>query len=233
MNVNKFIDELKKIGIDLTEEQLEKLEKYYNLLIDFNKVMNLTGITEKDEVYLKHYYDSLSLIRIINLKEYKSLCDVGTGAGFPGIVLKIVFPNLKITLIDSLNKRINFLNTVIKELKLDDIEAIHCRAEEYAIKNRDKFDLVTSRAVALTSVLLEMCIPILKVNGFFIAMKANVGNEPNFEFATKELNCVLEKKYEFNLPVENSVRTLLLFKKIKETSKKYPRKYSEIKRKKL
>jgi len=233
MNVDKFIEELKKIGINIKEEQIQKLEKYYNLLIEYNKIMNLTGITDKEDVYLKHYYDSLSLIRIINLEEYKSLCDVGTGAGFPGIVLKIVFPNLKVTLIDSLNKRINFLKVVIRELELEDIEAFHCRAEEYAIKNIEKFDLVTSRAVATTNVLLELCIPILKVGGFFIAMKANMESEPSFENAQKELNCSLEKKCEFILPIENSVRTLLLFKKVKKTNKKYPRRFSEIKKNSL
>lgn len=233
MKLNNFIEEVKKLGIELSNNQLEKLEKYYNLLIEYNKVMNLTGIIDKEEVYLKHYYDSLTLIKIINLNNYKNICDVGTGAGFPGIVLKIVFPNLNVTLLDSLNKRINFLNIVINQLGLNNIEAIHCRVEEYAIINRDKFDLVTSRAVAATNILLEYCIPIVKIGGYFIAMKANIENEPNFESAKIVLNCTLEKRCEFKLPEENSIRTLLLFKKNKETNKKFPRKYSEIKRKPL
>lgn len=233
MNQNDFIDELKKIGIELNNAQLAKLERYYELLIEYNKVMNLTGITNKEEVYLKHYYDSLTLIKIVNLNNYESLCDIGTGAGFPGIVLKIVFPNLKITLVDSLNKRIKFLNIVIKELGLNNIEALHCRAEEYAKENSNKFDLVTSRAVAATNILLEYCIPIVKVDGYFIAMKANIDNEPKYENALKILNCILEKKCEFILPIEKSVRTLLLFRKKENTNKKYPRKYSEIKKRPL
>ena len=139
MNQNEFINELEKIGIKVDEEKLNKLEKYYELLIEYNKVMNLTGITEKDQVYLKHFYDSLTISKIINLENEESLCDLGSGAGFPGIVLKIFYPNLKITLIDSLNKRINFLNTVIKELNLTNIEAIHTRIEEYAIDNKEKY----------------------------------------------------------------------------------------------
>ena len=226
MNQNDFIDELKKIGIELNNAQLAKLERYYELLIEYNKVMNLTGITNKEEVYLKHYYDSLTLIKIVNLNNYESLCDIGTGAGFPGIVLKIVFPNLKITLVDSLNKRIKFLNIVIKELGLNNIEALHCRAEEYAKENSNKFDLVTSRAVAATNILLEYCIPIVKV-------EANIDNEPKYENALKILNCILEKKCEFILPIEKSVRTLLLFRKKENTNKKYPRKYSEIKKRPL
>ena len=233
MNQNDFIDELTKIGIKLNNTQLERLERYYELLIEYNKVMNLTGITNKEEVYLKHYYDSLTLIRIVNLNNYENLCDIGTGAGFPGIVLKIVFPNLKITLVDSLNKRINFLNIVIKELGLSNIEALHCRAEEYAKENCNKFDLVTSRAVAATNILLEYCIPIVKVDGYFIAMKANIENEPKFDNASKILNCILEKKCEFLLPREKSIRTLLLFKKCENTNKRYPRKYSEIKKRPL
>ena len=174
MNKNKFIEELKKINIVLDEKQLNQLEKYYELLVEYNKVMNLTGITEKEEVYLKHFYDSLTIIKVIDLKNVNSLCDIGTGAGFPGLVLKIVFPNLKVTLLDSLNKRINFLNTVIEELKLENIETIHARAEEYAILNRNKFDITTSRAVAHLSILLEYAIPITKENGYFIPLKGNI-----------------------------------------------------------
>lgn len=233
MNQNKFIEELKNIGIEINNNQLKQLEKYYELLVEYNKVMNLTGITEIKDVYLKHFYDSLTVFKIINLNEYSTLCDIGTGAGFPGIVLKIVFPNLNVTLVDSLNKRINFLNIVIKELGLKDITAYHCRVEEYATLNREKFDIVTSRAVATTNILLEYSIPMIKVGGYFVAMKGNIENEPNCTNALKILNSKLINKLEFKLPIEKSNRTLLLFKKYSETNRKYPRRNIEIKKKAL
>ena len=230
MTLSSFIEELKKLGITLNSNQLEQLNKYFELLVEYNKVMNLTGITEKDEVYLKHFYDSITLVKAIDLNNYESLCDIGTGAGFPGLVLKIVYPNLNVTLIDSLQKRINFLNTVIDELKLDRIETIHARIEEYGCSNREKFDIVTARAVASTNVLLEYSIPVVKKGGYFIPMKGKIDSEPSFENATKKLGCTLEDKIEFLLPYENSVRNLLKFKKDIVTIKKYPRKYSEIKK---
>lgn len=228
MNQNKFVEELNLLGINVTKDKLDKLEKYYNLLIEYNKVMNLTGITDHDEVYLKHFYDSLTLARVIDLNNYKTLCDIGTGAGFPGIVLKIFYPNLKITLIDSLNKRIVFLNKVIEELGLEGIIAIHSRIEEYGIKNRDLFDIVTARAVAPLNILLEYSIPILKVNGLFLPMKANLENE-KYDNALKKLNCTLEKTEQFLLPIENSNRSILLIKKQNETNLKYPRRFNLIK----
>ena len=177
MNLDLFIEETKKIGIELTSQQLEKLNQFYELLISWNQKMNLTRIIEKEDVYLKHFYDSLTLSKVIDLKQDLTLCDVGSGAGFPGIVLKICFPNLKITLLDSLQKRVNYLNEIIKELDLKNIEAIHTRAEDYAKQNREKFDIVTARAVANLKILSELCIPMVKVNGLFIAMKANIEEE--------------------------------------------------------
>ena len=155
MNLNLFLDELKKLNINPNEKQLDQLHKYFELLVEYNKVMNLTGITEEEEVYLKHFYDSITLVRVVDLNNVSSLCDIGTGAGFPGMVLKIIFPELEVTLVDSLNKRIEFLKIVINELGLNKIEAIHARAEEYAIKNKEKFDVVTARAVAALNILLE------------------------------------------------------------------------------
>ncbi len=232
MTQNSFIEELKKINIDITENQLKKLETYYEMLIEYNKVMNLTGITEKEEVYLKHFYDSLTIKKVIDLND-QTICDIGTGAGFPGLVLKIVFPNLKITLLDSLQKRVNFLNIVIKELNLRDIETVHGRAEEYALNNRNKFDITTSRAVAHTSVLLEYAIPLTKPNGYFIPLKANVEEElKEANNAISKLNTKLIKKEVFELPVEKSIRTILVFKKEKDNIL-YPRKYSEIKKQRL
>lgn len=233
MKIDDFIDELKKLNIVLNKIQLNQLEKYYELLVEYNKVMNLTGITEKEEVYLKHFYDSLSICNVINLNNVESLCDIGTGAGFPGLVLKIVFPNLKVTLIDSLNKRINFLNIVIDNLGLKNINTIHARAEEYGIKNREIYDVVTCRAVAQTNILLEYCIPIVKKSGYFIPLKGKMDNEKDFNHAMKELDVVLEERYEFLLPVENSNRTILKFKKCNVTNKKYPRSNKEIKNKEL
>lgn len=233
MNQNRFIEELKLINVSLTQNQLDQLNEYYNLLIEYNKVMNLTGITEYEEVYLKHFYDSLTLAKVIDLNSINSLCDIGTGAGFPGLVLKIVFPNLKITLLDSLNKRVEFLKVVIDKLNLKNIEVIHSRAEDYALKNRNKFDVTTARAVAHTSILLEYAIPLTKINGYFIPLKANMIEElKEIDNAINELNVRLIKKEEFKLPIEGSTRTILLFEKLKD-NKKYPRKYSEIKKKRL
>ena len=229
MNQNSFIEELEKINIKLNENQLKQLGKYHELLVEWNKIMNLTGITEKEEVYLKHFYDCITIAKIIDLNEIKTLCDVGSGAGFPGIVLKIVYPNINITLVDSLNKRIKFLNNVIKQLDLKNIEALHFRIEDYALNNRNKFDMVTARAVAPINVLLEYCIPITKENKFFVAMKGKIDTEPSYDNAIKKLDTELLKKIQFNLPIENSDRTLLLFKKKKDI-KKYPRKYSDIKK---
>ena len=232
MNQNNFIEETKKLGIKVTEKELILLEKYYDMLVEYNRFMNLTGITEHDEVYLKHFYDSLTIVRAIDLNKVETLCDIGTGAGFPGIVLKIFYPNLKITLVDALQKRINFLNDVIKELNLDKIETVHARIEEYGIKNREIFDVATARAVAPLNVLLEYSIPILKQNGYFIPMKANIENE-NYENALKILCCSVEQTYKFLLPIEQSNRTIIKIKKEKQTSKKYPRKNNLIKTKPL
>ena len=233
MNKEFFLEELKKINITLTNNQLEKLEKYYEMLVEYNKVMNLTGITDHDQVFLKHFYDSLTLSKIIDLTQEETLCDIGTGAGFPGLVIKICFPNLKVVLLDSLNKRTKFLSDVINELKLDNIEVVHTRAEEYALKNRNKFDVTTARAVAHLSTLLEYSIPMTKQNKYFIALKANVDEEiKEIDNALKCLNTKIEEKIEFNLPVENSNRTIIKFKKLKDNGK-YPRKYSEIKKNRL
>lgn len=234
MTISEFIEELKKLNIEPTQKQLEQLNRYYELIVEYNKVMNLTGITEKEQVYLKHFYDSLTIAKVIDLNKEETLCDIGTGAGFPGIVLKILFPNLKITLIDSLNKRIEFLKIVIKELNLENIEAIHARAEEYAIKNIEKFDVVTSRAVAPLNILLELSIPLLKINKYFIPYKGNISREIiESENALKQLDSKVDKIEEFELPKENSNRTIIKIKKINKTNKKYPRKFSEIKKKPL
>ena len=230
MNLDLFIEETKKLGIELTSQQLEKLNQFYELLISWNQKMNLTRIIEKEDVYLKHFYDSLTLSKVIDLKQDLTLCDVGSGAGFPGIVLKICFPNLKITLLDSLQKRVNYLNEIIKELDLKNIEAIHTRAEDYAKQNREKFDIVTARAVANLKILSELCIPMVKVNGLFIAMKANIEEEiENSTEILKKLDSKIEKIETFYLPIEQSIRNIILIKKINKTNNIYPRRIEKIK----
>ena len=230
MNKKEFIQEINKLGIQLTDEQLHQLDKYYQLLIEWNKVMNLTGITEEKEVYLKHFYDSLTIAKVIDLTKEKSLCDVGSGAGFPGMVLKIVFPNLKVTLVDSLNKRIKFLIEVANELNLKDIALVHARAEDFAKNNREKFDVVTARAVAPINVLLEYCLPLTKVGKYFIALKGNISQEIILlNNSLTKIGGKLINSQEFLLPIENSNRSLLVITKENPTSKKYPRHPKDIK----
>ena len=232
MNINDFINELKKINIEINNNQLKQLNRYYELLVEYNEKMNLTGITEKNQVYLKHFYDSLTINKIIDLNTIQTLCDVGTGAGFPGMVIKILFPKIKITLVDSLNKRIEFLNVVINELGLENIDTLHSRIEDYGKNTREIFDVVTARAVAPLNVLLEYCTPLVKCGKYFIPLKANISREIlEIDSALKELNSTIEEKCEFLLPYEESQRTLIKFKKIGKTNKKYPRAYAQIKKK--
>lgn len=234
MTENNFVKNVKELGIEINDKQLKQLEKYYELLIEWNEKINLTGITKKEDVYLKHFYDSLTIQKIIDLNDVETLCDVGTGAGFPGLVLKIVFPNLKVTLLDALNKRINFLNDVIEKLELKDIETIHSRSEDYALKNREKFDVVTARAVASLPVLMELCVPLIKENGFFIPLKANITEEKLLsKNAILKLSLKEVDEVKFILPVEKSNRCLIKYLKEKKTEKKYPRKFSEIKKRPL
>ena len=227
---NEFIKYIEKLGVICDDDKLNKLKKYYEMLVEYNKVMNLTGITEKKQVYLKHFYDSMTIVRAINLNDYNTLCDIGTGAGFPGLVIKIFYPHLSVTLVDSLNKRINFLSDVIKELGLTDIETVHARIEDYAHNNKDKFDIVTARAVAPLNILLEYAIPITKVSSYFIAMKGKTEDETTYNNALKVLNSEVKEIKEFKLPIENSDRTIYKIIKISKTNGKYPRKPSEIKK---
>ncbi len=207
MTKEQFIIELEKLGINLTETQQNQLEQFYQLLISWNEKINLTRITSKEDVYLKHFYDSLTLAKVVNLKEKETLCDIGTGAGFPGIVLKIAYPNLKITLVDALQKRVNYLNEVIKDLGLKDIEAIHVRGEDL----KEKYDVVTARAVANIEKLLGYTMHLVKRNGVFIAMKGNITEELT-ESVEKKISAKyqIEKIEEFQLPYENSQRSLIV-----------------------
>ncbi len=209
MNKEEFIKAVEQLKVDLTEEKLEKLNKFYNLLIEWNKKINLTRIEDEEEVYLKHFYDSLTIAKVVDLSEIKTLCDIGTGAGFPGIVLKIFYPNLKITLIDSLQKRVNYLNEIIKDLGLDNIEAIHVRGEDY----KGQYDVVTSRAVANIEKLLGYTMHLVSPTGIFVAMKGDIEKELTLDVKKKiEKKYKIEKIEKFLLPKENSNRSLVVIK---------------------
>ena len=226
MNNEEFLNSLKILGIEVTNKELSKFEKYKDLLKEYNQKFNLTSITNDLDIYLKHFYDSLCLFKIKEVKEKKTLLDIGTGAGFPGIPLKIVFPELKITLLDSLNKRVGFLNDVIDELNLNDIEAIHGRAEDIA---RDKtyrasYDIAVSRAVANLSTLSEYCLPFVKIGGKFVSYKSGdcADEVDNAKAAIHLLGGKINKIDEFSY--SNNSRSFIVIDKVMNTSNKYPRK---------
>lgn len=227
-DVTQFLKDAENLGINLTDSQVQQFLTYYEMLAEWNKVMNLTAITDYDDVMKKHFIDSLSLVKAYDVSQKKTLIDVGTGAGFPGLALKIAFPNLKITLLDSLNKRIQFLNEVIKELNLSDVETIHGRAEDFARpeKLREKFDLCVSRAVANLSVLSEYCLPFVKVGGEFISYKSEkiVEEMDGAQKAISLLGGKIKNQVEFQLPDSDIYRNLFVIEKVKSTPKKYPRK---------
>lgn len=228
--MNKLKELALKLNIELTDEQIDQFQKYYEMLVETNKVMNLTAITELDEVIVKHFLDSIALAGVYEeiKNENIHILDLGTGAGFPGIPLKIAFPNLKITLMDSLNKRVKFLQTVIDELKLSDIEAIHGRAEEMArkVEHRQQYDLCVSRAVANLATLNEYCLPFIKVGGKFISYKASDIEEELEEGknAIHVLGGKLTVVKKLELPDSDIVRAFIFIDKVKDTPKAYPRK---------
>ena len=224
----KLKDRALKEEISLSPKQLDQFELFYNMLIETNKSMNLTAITDEDEVIEKHFIDSLSCRRVMDMTKVKTCIDVGTGAGFPGIPLKIVYPEIQFVLVDSLNKRVKFLQEVISVLDLQGIEAIHGRAEDYALNSnyRETYDLVVSRAVANISTLSEYCLPYVKVDGSFISYKSEKLSE-ELEHGKRAIHLLggkIEKQVDFNLPNSDIYRNLLCIKKITATSKKYPRK---------
>ena len=212
MTIEEFIKEVEALGLKVTEEKLEQLDVIYNTLVETNKTMNLTRITEKEDVYLKHFYDSLTLAKIYDLSKVNTLCDIGTGAGFPGLVLKIFYPNLEITLVDSLLKRVKYLNNLIDKLQLTGIKAYHNRAEDL-IKENKKFDIVTARAVSALPKLLLWTMPLVNKNGSFLAMKGNVEEELELsKDIMKKHNWYVNKKESFTLPTKEDVRTILEIK---------------------
>lgn len=223
-----FENKLNELGITLTDKQKQQFNKFYELLVEWNKVMNLTGITEYEEVNEKHFVDSLSIVKAIDIEKVKKVIDVGTGAGFPGIPLKIAFPHLNVVLLDSLNKRINFLNVVIAELGLTDIKTIHGRAEDYAkqFEYREQFDLCVSRAVANLSTLSEYCLPYVSAGGLFVPYKSGEIDEEleNSKKAVKILGGKIENVVKFQLPGTEIGRSFVKIQKIANTNKKYPRK---------
>ncbi len=228
------MDIFKPLGITLSESQQIKLKTYYEFLVKENEVMNLTAITDLEGVYYKHFYDSLTLSKAIDLTKISTLLDIGSGAGFPGIVLKIVYPHIRLTIVDSLNKRILFLGRLLKALEIDGVELICDRAEIYALKKRNYFDLVTARAVAPIEILDELALPLVKVGGYLIAMKAQ-NFQSELEKANKGITLLggkVEDIISLELPNNLGERHLLKIKKIKENNA-YPRPFKDIKNKPL
>ena len=229
MNKQDFINKVEELGINLNEKQLEQLDIYCKFLLEYNSHTNLTAIKEEDQVYLKHFYDSLTFIKAIDVTKYENLLDIGTGAGFPGMVLKIVFPNLEVTLLDSNNKKINFLKELTMKLGLTNINFYHGRAEEFCIKNREKFDIVSARAVTNMTALTELCLPLTRINGYFIALKGANQEEINDSiYAIEKLGGLVEETINFELPYDCGERNILRILKHKNTPKEYPRRYEKI-----
>ncbi|CAJ1193363.1 16S rRNA methyltransferase GidB [Companilactobacillus paralimentarius DSM 13238 = JCM 10415] len=230
MKPEEFFEALAQKGIELSDVQKEQFATYFHELVETNKVMNLTSITDEDQVYLKHFYDSIVLGFVDEkiLNEELTLCDVGSGAGFPSLPLKIINPKLKITIVDSLNKRIKFLEGLVNELNLTDVSLVHGRAEEVG-KNpqfREKFDVVTARAVAAMNVLTEFCLPLVKVGGQFVAMKSEKAPEEvkNAQYAIETLGGTIKQQESVELPNDAGIRNFIFVEKISKTPKKYPRK---------
>ncbi len=234
MNREEFAIFLSEKGIVLSPKQLDQFDKYFHMLVEWNDKMNLTTILEEKEVYEKHFYDSLTIAFAFKFND-QSVLDIGTGAGFPAIPLKIVYPNLKLTVMDSVAKKLTFIKAVVDELELTDVTIVADRAENYIAKKREQFDVVTARAVAQLNVLMELAVPYVKKDGFFIALKGAKGMEEYHQArkASEILGVQLFDHQEIELPGENGTRHNLFYKKEKNTPMKYPRNYSQIKNRHL
>ncbi|MCG8396036.1 16S rRNA (guanine(527)-N(7))-methyltransferase RsmG [Bacillus atrophaeus] len=228
MNIEEFTSGLAEKGISLSSRQLEQFELYYEMLVEWNEKINLTSITEKKEVYLKHFYDSITAAFYVDFKQVNTICDVGAGAGFPSLPIKICFPHLQVSIVDSLNKRITFLEKLAEGLQLENTSFYHDRAETFGQRQdlRESYDIVTARAVARLSVLSELCLPLVKKNGLFVALKA-ASAEEELKAGKKAITTLggeLEQVHSFKLPLEESDRNIIVMRKKKNTPKKYPRK---------
>lgn len=233
MNELEFINKLKEKGIVLNEQQIQQFKQYFEILVEWNEKMNLTAITDVKGVYLKHFYDSLTIAFDFEFKD-QSIVDVGAGAGFPSVPLKIVYPDLKITIVDSLTKRITFLNHLFKELGLQNCKAISARAEDYAKDNRQKANIVMARAVARLNILDELCLPLVNVDGYFLALKGLKAKE-ELDEAKKGIELLggkVEKVIDFTLTNDDH-RSNIIIKKVKDTPVKYPRMFGKIKKQPL
>lgn len=231
MEFNKI---LKDLDIQLNETQLQQFKIYFNYLIEYNEKVNLTAIKEEAQVYIKHFYDSLTLAKVYDFSKNTTMCDVGAGAGFPSIPLKILYPNINLTIVDSLGKRITFLNLLAEKLNLDNYNMVHARAEEFCVDNRESFDIVTARAVARQNILNELCIPLVKVNGYFLSMKAKDAMVENDEGDSLIiLNGKIEDVFTFQLPDELGERNIIKIKHTKKSPIDYPRDFGRIKKKPL
>lgn len=230
MNKNEFIEILKNDGIQVSNKQLDQFEKYKSLLLEWNEKMNLTSITEEEEIWQKHFYDSV--YPFIKL-DFKNLCDVGSGAGFPGIPVKILFPEIELNMVEPLKKRCTFLKEVVKQLELKNVNIYDLRAEDFAKEHRESFEVVSARAVARLTILLELCVPLIQKNGTMVALKGKNGKEEleNAQVAIETLGLEFEREELFES--EEATRMNFYFKKVKNTPKKYPRAYGQIKKKPL
>lgn len=234
MSEQEFVEALKEKGISITSKQLDQFNTYYALLVEWNEKMNLTAITEKQEVYSKHFYDSISIAFDFPFTN-QCIVDIGAGAGFPSIPLKIIYPDLQVTIVDSLTKRITFLQHLFTKLELEQCQAISARAEEYALTHREYYDVVMARAVARLEILDELCLPLVKINGYFLALKGRKAKEElqASKKGIEKLGGKVEKEVAFTLANQEDQRTNIIIKKIKATPNKYPRTFAKIKKQPL
>lgn len=231
MNREEFIKETKKLGINITEEVMNKFDTYINFLIEYNEHTNLTAIKDYESILLKHFFDSLMLEHYFDFKNTKRILDIGTGAGFPGMILAIMHPEVEVTLLDSNNKKLKFLELLAEKINVKNIKIVHERAEDYVNRERQKFNVVTSRAVSDLEILSELSIPFLKIGGYFIPLKGKIDDELNrSKEIIKLLGGNIKNIFNYELIKENSTRNIILIEKVSETPNKYPRNYSQIKR---